>query len=77
MPYINVIEEKTSDAIVVFDKFHIIRHLMDAVDHVRRDEIREKGKDHKGLIKCTRYLSLKNPSNLTDKEKARLSALQN
>lgn len=76
MPYINVIEEKAPNAILVFDKFHIIRHLMDAVDQVRRDEVHEKGKQHKELIKRTRYLWLKNPWNLTDKQKARLGALE-
>ena len=76
MPYINVIEEKAPNAILVFDKFHIVRHLMNAVDQVRRDEIREKGKEHKELVKRTRYLWLKNPWNLQDNQKARLSALE-
>jgi transposase len=35
-PYIDVIEEKVPEAVMVFDKFHIIRHLMDSVDKVRR-----------------------------------------
>ena len=76
MPYINVIEEKAPKAVLVFDKFHIVRHLMNAVDQVRRDEIREKGKEHKELVKRTRYLWLKNPWNLQDNQKARLSDLE-
>lgn len=76
MPYINVIEERASNAILVFDKFHIIRHIINAVDQVRRDEVNEKGKEHKELIKHTRYIWLKNPWNLTDQQKARLSALE-
>jgi len=40
-PYIDVIEELLPQAIMVFDKFHIIRRLMDAVDQVRREEARE------------------------------------
>ena len=76
MPYINVIEAKAPNAVLVFDKFHIVRHLMNAVDQVRRDEIREKGKEHKELVKRTRYLWLKNPWNLQDNQKARLSALE-
>ena len=54
-------------AILVFDKFHIIRHLMDAVDKLRREEITEKGKEHKELVVHTRYIWLKNPWNLTEK----------
>ena len=49
---------------------------MDAVDQVRRDEIREKGKDHKELLKDTRYIWLNDPWNLTDKQQARLGALE-
>ena len=75
-PYIKVIEEKAPNAVLVFDKFHIIRHLMNAVDRVRRDEIQEKGKEHKELMKHTRYIWLKNPWNLTDKQKSRLSTLE-
>ena len=76
MPYINVIEEKAPDALLVFDKFHIVRHLMNAVDQVRRDEVIEKGKEHKQLIKHSRYIWLKNPWNLTVKQKAKLGSLE-
>jgi transposase len=75
-PYIKVIEEKAPNAVLVFDKFHIVRHLMNAVDQVRRDEIQEKGKEHKELMKHTRYIWLKNPWNLTDNQKSCLSALE-
>lgn len=46
-PYIDVIKARAPQAAPVFDKFHIVRHLMEAVDRVRRDEIREKGAVHK------------------------------
>lgn len=75
-PYIKVIEEKAPNAVLVFDKFHIIRHLMNAIDKVRRNEIQEKGKEHKELMKHTRYIWLKNPWNLTDIQKFRLSKLE-
>ncbi|HIE53710.1 MAG TPA: transposase [Chromatiaceae bacterium] len=38
--YIDVIQEYCGEAVIVFDKFHIIRHLLDAVDKVRRMEAR-------------------------------------
>lgn len=75
-PYIKVIQAKAPKATMVFDKFHIVRHLNEAVDQVRRDEIREKGQKHKDLVKDTRYIWLKNPWNLTDKQASRLSALE-
>ena len=75
-PYVEVIKECAPQATLVFDTFHIVRHLMEAVDQVRRDEIREKGKDHKDLMKGSRYIWLKNPWNLTPKQRARLSSLE-
>jgi transposase len=38
--YIDVVHEYCGEAVVVFDKFHIIRHLIEAVDQVRRMEAR-------------------------------------
>ena len=38
---------------------HVVRHLMEAVDQVRRNEIHEKGKEHKELMKDSRYIWLK------------------
>jgi transposase len=75
-PYIDVIKERAPQAVLVFDKFHIVRHLLDAVDQVRRDEIRDKGKQHKELMKDSRYIWLKNPWNLTPRQQARLSSLE-
>ena len=75
-PYIEVIKECTPQATLVFDKFRIVRHLKEAVDQVRRDKIREKGKEHKDLMKDSRYIWLKNPWNLTPKQRTRLSSLE-
>ena len=60
-PDIDTIKERAPRAVLVFDKFHIVRHLMAAVDQVRRDGIREKGAAHKQLVIRSRYVWLKNP----------------
>ena len=75
-PYIDVIKARAPQAVLVFDKFHIVRHLMEAVDQVRRDEIREKGPAHKALMYKTRFIWLKNPWNLTESQARRLGALE-
>jgi transposase len=75
-PYIDVIKEQAPQAVLVFDKFHIVRHLMEAVDQVRRDEIREKGPPHKALMYKTRFIWLKNPWNLTEGQAFRLGELE-
>ena len=49
-PYIDVVKTRAPQAVLVFDKFHIVSHLMAAVDQVRRDEIREKGPAQKALM---------------------------
>ena len=49
---------------------------MEAVDQVRRDEIREKGSEHKALMYKTRFIWLKNPWNLTEGQAFRLGELE-
>ena len=61
---------------LVFDKFHIVRHLMEAVDQVRRDEIREKGPQHKALAYKPRFIWLKHPWILTESQAFRLAELE-
>jgi len=74
--FINAVKAKAPQATLVFDKFHIVRKLTEAVDTVRRQEINEKGKEHKKLVAGSRYIWLKNPWNLTDGQKASLSTLE-
>jgi transposase len=75
-PYVDVIKDRAPQAVLVFDKFHIVRHLMEAVDQVRRDEIRDKGPAHKALMYRTRFIWLKNPWNLTEGQALRLGELE-
>jgi hypothetical protein len=49
LPYLDIIQEYTSQTASVFDKPDIIHHLMKAVDQVGRDENSIKGKVHKNL----------------------------
>lgn len=75
-PYINMIKEYFPRATLVFDKFHIVQKLLQAVDEVRREEVRELKTINPDLLKRTRYIWLKNPENLKDKERARLGYLE-
>ena len=76
-PYIDTVKAHVEDDVVlVFDKFHLIGHLNQAVDEVRREEARELKKSNPELLKKTRYLWLKNPENLTDKQRSRLGYLE-
>jgi len=75
-PYTETIKKRLPNALLVFDKSHIVRHLMDAVDQVRKEEAQKLNPDNPDLLKGTRYIWLKNPWNLTEKQKTRLSDLE-
>lgn len=64
-PFRNSVNTNAPSALIVFDKFHIMRHLTNALDEVRRSEYRRlKGKD-RSYIKGQRYTLLSNQENLS------------
>ena len=64
-PFRNAVRDKAPNAAIVFDKFHIMRHLSKALDQVRRDEYKRlQGKD-RSWIKGQRYTLLSARENLT------------
>jgi transposase len=74
--YVEVVSERAPQAGLVFDKFHIVRHLLDAVNDVRKAEARALQDSAPDLVKGTRYIWLKNPQNLTDRQLLRLHELE-
>jgi transposase len=75
-PYLKVIKEKATQAVQVLDRFHIMTHFSKAFDEVRASEARtlaEKGEGE--VMKHSRWIFLKRPENLTDKQDTRLSEL--
>jgi len=54
----------------IIDKFHIIKHANEAVDAVRKAEVRQNP-----LLKRTKYLWLKNDRNLSEKQRSLKSEL--
>jgi transposase len=65
------ITEHLPKAEITFDKFHVFKLLGDAIDKVRRQEMR---KDQ--TLKGSRYSLLKNPENLTTKQREVLTEVQ-
>ena len=61
---------------IVYDRFHLVRNVNDAVDEVRRSEWRSADKDGKKVIKSSRYLLLANPENLDESGLDRLRSLR-
>jgi transposase len=75
--YIAGVKENIGDqAEVVFDKFHVIAHVNDAADEVRRQEMRWGGWATRNDLKETRWIWLKNAENLSDKQKAKQQRLE-
>jgi transposase len=57
--FISGVEKQFPEAHLTFDKFHVIKILNDAVDQVRREEIKDRPE-----LKGSRYIWLKNQPNL-------------
>jgi transposase len=74
-PYLDTVRQRAPQAQICFDRFHVVRHLNEAVDEVRRSLVRQVSGPTRALIKGTRFVRLKNPWNLTPKQKQSLSAL--
>jgi transposase len=62
--YLAGVRDHLKQAQVTFDRYHVKQKLSEAIDAVRRAE----AKQHKELLKGTRYLWLKRPDNLTVKQ---------
>lgn len=74
-PYANLVREYATNAQILFDRFHIVKHLHEAVEEVRRSEMRRLSLKERVVFKRSRWLLLKNPWNLTGDQKERLSTM--
>ena len=68
--FIKGVADSLPKAAVTFDKFHAVKIINDAVDQVRRAEQKQQG-----LLRGTRYIWLRNPDNLSERQRATLESL--
>jgi transposase len=68
--FIKGVGHNLTEAQVTFDKFHAVKLVNDSVDEVRRQEAKNRPE-----LKRSRYLWLKNDSNLSAEGRANLAAL--
>ena len=73
--YAKLVRDYAVNAQILFDRFHIVKHLNEAVDAARRDLWRQLTTQERVTFKGTRWLLLKNPWNLSSGQKERLSTL--
>jgi len=74
-PYLTVIANRAKNALNILDRFHISQKLGEAIDKVRVAETRSLVKQGKQVLKHSRWTLLKNPENLTQKQKVKLKDL--
>lgn len=74
--YLKVIAKKAGHALHVLDRFHIAQRMNKAIDQVRAAEVKQLRADgYEPVLKRSRWLLLKRPENLTDRQAAKLSEL--
>jgi transposase len=69
--FIKGIEENFPSASITFDKFHVMKIMNEAVDAVRREE-----QAINQVLRKTRFIWLKNPNNLTERQQKELGSLK-
>lgn len=68
--YINTCKEELPQAKLCNDKFHLVKYLNEAVDKVRKQEVKEQHE-----LKQTKYLWLKNQINMTEKQRIQFESI--
>lgn len=75
--YTKAIKEALPDANICYDRFHVQKLASEAVDEVRREEVREASDEETSkAIKHSRFSLLRNPWNLTKKDGEKLRVIQ-
>jgi transposase len=74
--FLAVIRKRASGAVHVLDRFHVAQLMSKAIDTVRRDEVRALRRTGRhAVLSKTRWILLKNRTNLTSKQSTRLHDL--
>jgi transposase len=68
--FIKGVTENLPNAAITFDKFHAVKIINDAVDRVRRAEQKQQS-----VLRGTRYIWLRNPDNLSERQRTTLENL--
>jgi len=75
-PYLKVIAKKAPQALNILDRFHIMRKFNEAIDEIRRGEVKQfKADGQENVLERKRWLLLKRPENLSEKQTARMDEL--
>lgn len=75
-PYIEVIKLRAPQATLVFDRLHIVQHLLRVLHKVRAPEARAIAHANPQLLARTKFLFLRNAEKLSDAQRDRLIELE-
>jgi transposase len=73
--YLSVIRQRAPQAKIVIDPFHVVKLANEAVNEVRRSQMRSLTGDAKRALKNTRWILLRDPDDLLVREYATLTVL--
>ena len=75
-PFLKVIAKKAPQALNILDRFHIMCKFNVAIDEIRRNEVKQfKEANQQNILERSRWLLLKRPENLAEKQTVRMSEL--
>jgi transposase len=74
-PYIKALKELCPNAKIVFDKFHVVKKVNEALDNVRKKEFAKASDEERINMKHKRWIILKKEKNLKKEEKEELELL--
>lgn len=70
--YEKSVRDNVPQALIIYDKFHVMKHVAKAVDETRREEFFRQGKKKRAFIKGKRWLFLTRWTNLSEEGRIRL-----
>lgn len=74
--YLHVIRKKAPQAVHILDRFHIMKKFNEAIDQVRREDVKDfKRAGKENLLLGSRWILLKNRPNLNDNQIDRLAEI--
>lgn len=74
-PYIKAIKEACPNAELIFDKFHVVKKVNEALDKIRKREFASASDDERKNMKHKRYIVLHREKNLNVEQKEELDQL--
>jgi len=74
-PFIRAVKEQCPNAELVFDKFHVVKKVNEALDSIRKKQFAKADPDERKLMKHKRFIILSRESNLDRQQKEELNML--